>query len=281
MNIAPKLGRTSGTPWAGGLSKFRSSTPIISRESLIDYLRPVIFILGMIALWEILVRAFSVPSYVLPPPSEVAQVIATRYGPLLHFAQITARSTLIGFSFGVTIGLLLGVLLGASRKLYDTAFPSVIAFNAIPSVALIPLFTIWFGVGSHISIIVAVLASFFPVAVMVSTAIAASSPELDDVLRSLGSRKIDVLTKVAIPRAMPQFFGSIKLAITSAFIGTVVAEIYAGSPGIGRVMILASTDLNGPLAFAGLSLLAAMGVTLYTVSRFAEKRLTGWTRRER
>jgi len=251
-----------------------------SGKFVIDLLRPILFISGLLVVWEIVVRGLAIPSYVLPAPSAIAEVITTRFGPLMQFAQITARSTLLGFGFGVTIGLFLGVGLGSSRKLYDMAFPSVIAFHAIPSVALIPLFIIWFGVGSHISVIVAVMSAFFPVAVMVSTAIAASSPELDDVLRSLGSRKIDILIKVAIPRAMPQFFGSIKLAITAAFIGTVVAEIYAGSPGIGRIMIIASNDLNGPLAFSGLALLSVMGVTLYSASRLLEKRLTGWTRRE-
>lgn len=280
MSVTPDVGETVPANVWPSLEGLRALMPRMPRSKLVDLLRPLLFIAALFFFWQVTVRGFGIPSYILPPPTEVADVIITRYGPLLQFASITARSMLIGFVVGVTIGLLLGGVLGSSRFLYDMTFPSLIAFHAIPSVALIPLFIIWTGVGTHISVLVAILASFFPVTVIVSTAIAASSPELDDVLRSLGARKIDVLLKVAIPRAMPQFFGSIKLAATAAFIGTVVSEIYAGSPGIGRIMIIASNDLNGPLAFAGLTLLAAMGVTLYTISRLIESRLTGWSRRE-
>jgi NitT/TauT family transport system permease protein len=240
---------------------------------------PVVFACCLFLAWQFIVRTFNIPAFILPAPTDFFAVLADRFEPLVGFAAITARSTLIGFSLGIAVGLLLGGLLGSSRLCFDMVYPSLIAFHAIPTVALIPLFLIWFGTGTHISVLTATLASFFPVTVIVSTAIASSSPELDDVLRSLGARKIDVLTKVAIPRAMPAFFGSVKLAITAAFIGSVVAEIYAGSPGIGRVMILASNDLNGPLAFAGLVLLAAMGVTLYMISAVIEKALTGWAYR--
>jgi NitT/TauT family transport system permease protein len=158
-------------------------------------------------------------------------------------------------------------------------YPTLIGSHAIPSVALIPLFVIWFGAGPHIAVLMATIVCFFPVTVIVSTAIAASSPELDDVLRSLGARKIDVLLKVSIPRALPQFFGSIKLAITGALIGTIVAETIAANTGIGYVMVVATNRLDGPLAFAGLAVLSALGVTLYVISVFVERRLTGWAYR--
>lgn len=106
------------------------------------------------------------------------------------------------------------------------------------------------------------------------SAIAASSPEL--VLRSFGARKIDVLL---IPRALPQFFGSIKLAITGALIGTIVTETVAASTGIGYVMVVATNRLDGPLAFAGLAMLAGLGVTLYVASTLLDRRLTGWAYR--
>ena len=242
---------------------------------------PILFGCSLILIWQLLVRAFNVPPYVLPAPTEIASAVIQYFGPILSFAKITATSTLIGFFLGVTIGLLLGGLLGSSRLLFEMIYPSLIAFHAIPSVALIPLFILWFGVGTQTSILTATLGAYFSVTIVVSNAIAASSPELDDVLRSLGARKSDVLFKVAIPGAMPQFFSSVKLAITAAFIGAVVAEIYAGSPGVGRVMMVAANDLNGPLAFAGLTFLATMGIALYVASTFLERRLAGWAYRGR
>ena len=244
-----------------------------------DVMLPLGFAVAVLVLWEVAVRAFGVPVYVLPAPLDFLSVLARRFDAILMMARQTAWATLIGFALGVAIGLIGGALLGASRLLYDMVYPSLIGFHAIPSVALIPLLVVWFGAGAHIAVIMATLVSFFPVTVIVATAIQASSPELDDVLRSLGARKLDVLLKVSIPRALPQFFGSIKLAITGALIGTIVAETVAANTGIGYVMIVATNRLDGPLAFAGLTVLAVMGVTLYVAALVLEKRLTGWAYR--
>lgn len=245
----------------------------------LEALLPVGFALAVLLVWEGAVRAFDIPPYVLPGPVEFLSVLINRFDAISMMAKQTAQSTLIGFASGVTIGLVIGGLIGSFRVLYDMVYPSIIGFHAIPSVALIPLFVVWFGVGPHIAVLTATIVCFFPVAVIVATAIAASSLELDDVLRSLGARKIDVLLKVSIPRALPQFFSSIKLAITGAFIGTIVAETVAANSGIGYVMVVATNNMDGPLAFAGLAVLAAMGIFLYGASMLIEKRLTGWAYR--
>jgi NitT/TauT family transport system permease protein len=244
-----------------------------------EALLPFGFALMVILLWQAAVWVLDVPTYVLPGPFDIVPTLFDRFDAIAMMAKQTARATLVGFTLGVAIGLTVGALIGSSRILYDMVYPSIIGFHAVPSVALIPLFVIWFGAGPHIAVITATIVCFFPVTVVVATAIAASSPELDDVLRSLGARKIDILLKVSIPRALPHFFGSLKLAITGAFIGTIVAETVAANSGIGYVMVVATNNMDGPLAFAGLTILALMGVTLYALSLFVEKRLTGWAYR--
>jgi NitT/TauT family transport system permease protein len=242
---------------------------------------PVGFALAVLALWEAAVRLLGLPPYILPAPSVFLQVLVARHDAILRMAGQTAQATLLGFAIGVGIGVVLGALIGSSRVLYRMVYPALIGFHTIPSVALIPLFVIWFGVGPHIAVLTAVVVCFFPVTVIVATAIATSSPELDDVLRSLGATRADVLFKVSLPRALPQFFGSIKLAITGAFVGTIVAETIAANSGIGYVMAVATNTMDGALAFAALSVLAVMGVVLYLVALLLEKRLTGWAYRGR
>jgi len=226
-----------------------------------------------------MVWLLKLPPYILPAPSAFLSVLVDRFAAIAPMAWQTLRATLIGFACGVSIGLTLGALIGSIRVFYDMVYPSLVAFHTIPSIALIPLFVVWFGAGPHIAALTSAVVCFFPVTVIVATAIAASSPELDDVMRSLGARKIDILTKISIPRAMPQFFGSLKLAISGAFIGAIVAETIAANSGIGYVMVVATNNMDVTLAFAALSVLAAMGVTLYLISNFAEKRLTGWAYR--
>ncbi len=243
-------------------------------------LAPLIFLVGTLLTWEALVRLLDVAPYILPAPSEALRILGMRFEPIFAMAMITLRTTLIGFACGVGLGLTLGILIGSSRNLYSMVYPALVGFNAIPAIALIPVFIIWFGVGPHIAVMTAVVVCFFPVTVVVATAVAASSPELNDVLRSLGASRTDIMLKVALPRAMPQFFSSIKLAITGAFIGTIVAETVASNAGIGYLMIVATNNMDVPLAFAGLFVLAAMGVALYAASLFVEKRLTGWAYRK-
>ncbi|TGU09962.1 ABC transporter permease subunit, partial [bacterium M00.F.Ca.ET.156.01.1.1] len=97
-------------------------------------------------------------------------------------------------------------------------------FNAIPKVALVPILVIWFGIGTVPAVLTAFLISFFPIVVNVATGLATIEPETEDVLRALGAKKMDIMLKVGIPRSMPYFFGSLKIAITLAFVGSVVSE---------------------------------------------------------
>lgn len=241
---------------------------------------PFLFLCVVLGAWEASVRAVGVPPYVLPTPSAALSILVARFEPIAAMAATTLGSTLLGFAGGVSIGLTLGILIGSSRRLYETLYPPLVAFNAVPAIALIPLFIVWFGVGQHISVLTAVTISFFPVTVVVSTAVAASSPDLDDVLRSLGASRIDIMRKVALPRALPSFFSSIKIAITGAFIGTIVAETVASNSGIGYLMVVATNNMDVPLAFAGLFVLAALGIALYALSLLLEKRLTAWSTRQ-
>ena len=119
----------------------------------------------------------------------------------------------------------------------------------------------------------------FPVVVNVATGLATTEPELEDVLRSLGASKLDILRRVGLPRSMPYFFASLKIAVSLAFVGTVVAETVAANIGIGSMMILASSTFDVPLVFAGVFLLAVLGVAMYAVFALIERRVTFWARR--
>src|SRR5215510_9350772 len=133
-----------------------------------------------------------------------------------------------------------------------------------------------FGIGTVPAIITAFLISFFPILVNVATGIATVEPELRDVLRALGASKRQVIMKIGLPRAMPYFFASLKIAMTVAFIGSIVSETIAANKGIGHLMLVASARFEVPLAFAALLITGAMGVAMYVVAGAFEKRMTGW-----
>jgi NitT/TauT family transport system permease protein len=130
------------------------------------------------------------------------------------------------------------------------------------------------------AILTAMIICIFPIVVNVATGIATVEPELEDVMKTLKASKLDILWNVSLPRAMPYFFASLKVAIALAFVGSVVAETVASNRGIGNMMMIASSSFNVPLVFAGLFVLAGLGVSLYAIFSLIEYRITGWAHRK-
>ena len=237
---------------------------------------PLLVTVGLFLFWEVFVRMASIPSYILPTPSESIMVGYEFAGPITEHALQTLYTTMVGFFLAVVFGLILGGIIGSSKALYRALYPVLIGFNSVPKVAIVPLLVIWFGIGSVPAIITAFLISFFPVVVNVATGLATIEPELEDVLKVLGASRATILIKVGIPSSMPYFFASLKIAITLAFVGSVIAETVASNSGIGYLMMSASSQFNVPLVFAGLIVIAAMGIGAYEIFAALERRFTAW-----
>jgi len=240
---------------------------------------PWLFVGGLLALWEIACVAFSIPAFILPRPTLVWAALTAQLAPILSNSFDTLVRTIAGFALAVVLGGLLGVAIGASRLVYRGLYPVLIGFNSVPKVAVVPVFVIWFGIGAIPAILTAFLVSFFPIAVNVATGLATVEPELLDVLRALGARKRQILLKIGLPRSLPYFFASLKVAITLAFVGTIISETVAGSSGIGYLMMAATANFDTPLVFAGLFVIAALGIVMYALFAAAEHRMTFWAKR--
>jgi NitT/TauT family transport system permease protein len=250
-------------------------------QKTLERLAPWIVTAGILGLWQASVVVFNIESFLLPSPMDVLAAFQQYRDSVLFHAWQTMVSTLTGFALGIVVGVLLGICIGSSRLAYAGLYPVLIAFNSVPKVATVPVLVLWLGIGQPTAVATAFLLCFFPIAVNVATGLATVEPELEDVLRSLGASKIDILRKVGLPRAMPYFFASLKVAITLAFVGAVIAETLAANSGIGYLMIQASSQFRVPLMFAGLAVIAAMGVVTYLVFALLEQRMTGWaTRRQ-
>jgi NitT/TauT family transport system permease protein len=236
---------------------------------------------GILVIWQLAVMVFGIQPFILPSPIEIFAALRDNFAPIMQHSIYTLVSTMIGFLLGVVFGLVLGVVIGSSRLFYVGLYPILIGFNSIPKVAVVPILVLWLGIGQPTAIATAFLLSFFPIAVNVATGLATVEPELQDVLLSLGASKMDLLLKVGLPRAMPYFFASLKVSITLAFIGAVIAETIASNDGIGYLMLQASSQFRIPLMFAGVSVIAVMGIVTYLIFAFIERRMTRWAIRGR
>src|SRR3954469_19685956 len=250
------------------------------RNRLLERILPWLVVAGLFLIWEIACVALEIPEFVLPRPSVVLRVLFESAGPIWFHASHTLFTTVVGFALAVVGGMLLGVFVGSSPLVYKGVYPVLVGFNSIPKVALVPVLVVWFGIGTVPAVLTAFLISFFPIAVNVATGLATLEPELEDVLRSLGAKRRDILLKVGLPRSLPYFFASLKVAITLAFVGSVISETIASNQGIGTLMVQASSSFRIPLVFAGLIVIAVMGIAIYAVFAAVERRMTGWATRK-
>jgi NitT/TauT family transport system permease protein len=246
------------------------------RREALRHAMPWLVMAVLLIVWEAACIVFDIPEIILPRPTKVFAVFVARFDILMAFCWDTLWTTLMGFLLAIAGGLLLGLAIGASPFVYSGLYPLLIAFNAVPKVAIVPILMIWIGVGAMPAVITAFAISFFPIVVNVATGLATIEPEMRDVLRSLGATRTEILTKVGIPRAMPYLFASLKVAITLAFIGSVIAETVGGNRGIGFLMLSAGARNDAPTTFAGLFAIAIMGVLMYAICAMVEKRMTRW-----
>jgi NitT/TauT family transport system permease protein len=237
-------------------------------------------IVGVFVFWELFCLVSGISDLILPRPTQIVSTFF-EYAPAIkpHAFQ-TIYTTMTGFAFGVAIGLSLGVLIGSSRLAYDTAYPLLVGISSIPKVAVVPIFVLWFGAGTVPAILTSMIICIFPIVVNVSTGIATVEPELEDVMRSLKASRWEILWNVGLPRSMPYFFASLKVAVTLSFVGSVIAETVASNKGVGNMMLIASSSFNVPLVFAGLMVLSVLGVSLYVIFSMIERRVAGWAMRK-
>ncbi len=240
---------------------------------------PWILLGAIIVLWQIICSAFNVSEFIFPSPWAIGTQLVEFGGVIAAHAWRTYWVTMAGFGIAIVVGVLLGFVIGSSRLAYAAVYPLMTAFNALPKAAFVPILVVWFGIGVGPAILTAFLISFFPIMVNIATGLATLEPELEDVLRVLGAKRWDVLTKVGLPRSMPYFFGSLKVAITLAFVGTTVSEMTAANEGIGYLLISAGSSMQMGLAFAGLMVVGAMAMAMYELFSVIEKHTTGWAHR--
>ena len=244
-----------------------------------ERLAPVVTATALLILWQLVCTVFKIADFIFPSPITIVQAMIEFAGPIGEAAWKTFWVTMVGFCVAIVVGVLLGFLVGSSRLAYAAIYPLLVGFNAVPKAAIVPILIVWFGIGIGPGILTAFLISFFPITVNIATGLATLEPELEDVLRVLGAKRWDVLIKVGLPRSMPYFYGSLKIAITLAFVGTVLAEMTAGDSGIGYLMQTAGSQQRMPLAFAGLMVIGVMAMLMYELFSLIEKRTTGWAHR--
>ncbi|WP_138468817.1 ABC transporter permease [Poseidonocella sp. HB161398] len=239
-------------------------------------LEPLAIFAALFLLWELAVRWFALPSWLLPAPSEILATARDWAPELAANALVTLRETVTGFALAVAISVPLAVLIAFTRVLRRVLYPILLGLQSVPKVALAPLVTLWLGVGEAPKVVIVVLVCFFPVLVNMIAGLEAAPRNMVDLMRSVEASRWQVFRRLRLPFALPHIFTGCKVAVTFAVIGSVIAEFVAAQSGLGYLILMSTSQSLTPLAFAAILLLTLMSVLLFYLIEWAERRAVTW-----
>ena len=237
---------------------------------------PLVTGAALLGAWWAATAVFDIDPFWLPGPVDIARAMISMPAHLLAQTWATLAVTLAGFGIAAAGGLLVAVALTWSRHVEAAVLPLLVAVNSVPKVAVAPLLIAWLGFGPAPKIVLVVTICVFPIVISTAAGLAATPTELVELARSLCAQPWAAFVKIRLPWALPQVFVGLKLAVTLAVIGTVVAEVANPDEGLGAVIVQAGSSADTPLAFAAIVLLAVISIGLYYALAAVERLLLPW-----
>jgi NitT/TauT family transport system permease protein len=258
--------------------------PAVPSVSIIDQLvtmpvvLPLLTFAVLLLLWEGATWLFAIPAFILPAPTRIIAgfdaVGADRW--LVH-VWATLRVALSGFVVSIAVALPIAIGLAKSRFLARALYPLLVVVQSIPVVAVAPIIIVVLGTDDAPRIVITFMIAFFPLVVSMTTGLMATPPELIELSRSMRAPPHREITQIRLPYAIPYIFSGLKISITLAVIGAVVAEFVAAEVGIGYFIQFSTSMFRLPQAWAGLVLLVAMSLLLFQAVSVTQKLLFPWS----
>ncbi|MDX6283277.1 MAG: NitT/TauT family transport system permease protein [Kribbellaceae bacterium] len=244
-------------------------------------LLPVVGLILALALWWVATIVFSVDSYLLPNPGEVVNAFLDQPGYLLQHTWTSLVETVEGFVLSIVVGVPVALLIVRSVVVERLLYPLLLAVNAIPKIAIAPLLVVWFGFGQWPKVLLVLLVCFFPIVISTATGMKSTPAELVELLKSLNASKTQEFFKLRLRYALPQIFTGLKVAISLAVIGSVIAEFVGATSGLGYVITSSGANADTALAFAAMTLLSILAIILFYALVLLEHLLLPWARETR
>jgi NitT/TauT family transport system permease protein len=243
----------------------------LRRDRVRGVLYPIGSLIAVLAAWEAATRLLRIPLFLLPPPSVIAEATYRNAGLLASESVVTIIEVAFGFGLSVVVGIPLALAIFLWPPFARTLYPLLISSQAVPKVAVAPLFIVWFGLGLLPKVLIAFLIAFFPVVINTAMGLAAIEPEKIYLARSMGLDPLATFFKIRLPNALPSIFAGLKISITLAVVGAVVGEFVGGQGGLGYLLLIANGSLDTALLFAGLVALTVLGVVFFALVVLLER----------
>ena len=280
MSTASESVKSMAAPAAQTASPDPSPARVFLAALRRRYLTATLSVVGGLALWEIISRYVVANALFLAGPSQIAVAIyrLAMTGELWRHIGVSAAEFALGYVVASLLGIALGLAMASSATMKQALQPWVSGLYATPTIALAPLFILWFGIGIWSKVIVVISLVLFPVAINTEAGLRTTSERLIEMLRSFGATKRQIFLKVSLPSAVPFILAGLKLGIGRGLIGVVVAELFGSRAGLGRLISQSADAFNMPELFAGVVILAVAGIVMTAGFSKLEARIVPWTR---
>ncbi|MBY0006047.1 ABC transporter permease [Priestia aryabhattai] len=240
----------------------------------------VILVVILLAAWEIGARIVNYP-FILPTPSVIlTKLWELRMDLLFKHLPATLSIVVIGLVISVVLGVLLAVWMNWSPLIERAFYPLIIASQMIPTIAIAPVFVLWFGYSIWSKVIVTVLITFFPITVSTFDGLRSTNKELKELMLTMGATKKDIFFKLNIPSALPHFYSGLKVAVTFSIIGAAIGEWLGAQAGLGYFSRRMMTQFDAAGVFAPIVILSALGILFFIIVVGFEKRSLKWRKTE-
>jgi NitT/TauT family transport system permease protein len=241
------------------------------RDRLAALIYPIGMVVVTIAIWQAATVLFSIPPYLFPAPSAIGQAMDANAAVLIKQSLGTTLEILLGFALSVAVGVPLALAIFLWKPFARTIYPLLVSSQAVPKVAVAPLFLVWFGFGLLPKVLIAFLIAFFPVVINTAMGLAAIEREKIYLAQSMGLGPVATFFKIQLPNALPSIFAGLKISITLAVVGAVVGEFVGGQGGLGYLLLIANGNMDTALLFAGIVALTVLGVVFFALIGVVER----------
>jgi NitT/TauT family transport system permease protein len=250
----------------------------VARTSYSDWLAPALFFVALLVFWEIACRLTEVASYIVPAPTDIFQAALRNISRGIYWKHLSAtmESVFVGYGAGVLAGIILGTAFAEIRIIERLVFPIVVALQAMPKVALAPLFVMWFGYGFTSKVITVILMCLFPVLVNTVTGLKSADSDRVALVRAMTGSGWQVFRYVKLPSAAGHVFASMQVSFVLALIAALVAEFVGSDNGLGILIQNGQLNLDTPGMFVILFMLSFVGIAGTFILRLIQQKVVFW-----
>lgn len=250
-------------------------------KSIGNKLIPIGFIIILIILWEVIVRMGGIEKYILPSPIDVGITLINELPTMVPHIMATLYEGIVGFLIAIIISIIIAIIMDTVPVIKKAFYPVLVISQTIPTIAIAPLFIIWFGFGYLPKIIVVVIMCFFPIVISIVDGLEGVDKDLINHFKLMGASKLNIFLHLKLPFGMINFFSGIRIAATYSIMGAVIGEWLGGEKGLGVYMTRARSAYALDKMFASIIVIVVISISIVFLVTFIEKKLTPWNEKSK